>query len=292
MISHQFPPVILPAGFPHTAGDGPAPRNEPPMAWDRAGSGNGLHGPVRVQFHAAPRCQGPGVDSGGLSERARAGRVRRSLRLSHARPAGAGRGRECAARRNRAIDRPLSALLGRAGGLLGGALRHERDAEDRRRGQGDPVRALESPRGDRRGGRLRGAWSQVSDLGARTLPRATRGGHRENARAQEAIGLPDGGGRPARSTGMMTGRDSASAVAGGPAPHIPVLGPPAIELLAVRDGGVYLDATFGAGGHTRAILNAAGAQVIGLDRDPTAIALGADLVERASGRLTLVEANF
>jgi 16S rRNA (cytosine1402-N4)-methyltransferase len=91
---------------------------------------------------------------------------------------------------------------------------------------------------------------------------------------------------------MMTGRDSTSAVAGGPAPHIPVLGPPAIELLAVRDGGVYVDATFGAGGHTRAILDAADARVIGLDRDPTAIALGADLVEHASGRLTLVEANF
>jgi 16S rRNA (cytosine1402-N4)-methyltransferase len=92
---------------------------------------------------------------------------------------------------------------------------------------------------------------------------------------------------------MMMGRDSGKpAVAGGPAPHIPVLGPQAVEFLAVRDGGVYVDATFGAGGHTRAILVAGDAKILGLDRDPSAVALSADLVERAAGRLTLVEANF
>ena len=49
---------------------------------------------------------------------------------------------------------------------------------------------------------------------------------------------------------MMMGRDSGQpAVAGGPAPHIPVLGPQAIEFLALREGGTYVDATFGAGGH-------------------------------------------
>ena len=56
---------------------------------------------------------------------------------------------------------------------------------------------------------------------------------------------------------MTAGSDSAPAVAGGLARHIPVLGRPAVELLAVRDGGVYVDATFGAGGYTRAILAAA-----------------------------------
>jgi 16S rRNA (cytosine1402-N4)-methyltransferase len=92
---------------------------------------------------------------------------------------------------------------------------------------------------------------------------------------------------------MMMGRDSGQpAVAGGPAPHIPVLGPQAIELLAVRDGGIYVDATFGAGGHARAILAAGDVQVLGLDRDPHAVAMGADLVERAGGRLTLAQANF
>jgi 16S rRNA (cytosine1402-N4)-methyltransferase len=92
---------------------------------------------------------------------------------------------------------------------------------------------------------------------------------------------------------MMTGRDSGQpAVAGGPASHIPVLGPQAVETLAVRDGGIYVDATFGAGGHSRRILLAADARVLGIDRDPDAIARGADLVDWASGRLTLIEANF
>src|SRR6266567_3327521 len=92
---------------------------------------------------------------------------------------------------------------------------------------------------------------------------------------------------------MMMGRDSGKpAVAGGPAPHIPVLGPRAVELLAVREGGFYVDATFGAGGHSRAILAAGNVKILGLDRDPAVIALGADLVERAAGRLTLVQANF
>ncbi len=79
---------------------------------------------------------------------------------------------------------------------------------------------------------------------------------------------------------------------GGPVPHIPVLGREAVEFLNVHDGGVYIDATFGAGGYTRAILGAADCKVIGIDRDQTAIALGADLVQAAEGRLTVIEARF
>jgi 16S rRNA (cytosine1402-N4)-methyltransferase len=90
---------------------------------------------------------------------------------------------------------------------------------------------------------------------------------------------------------MMVGRGG-SAVAGGPALHIPVLGRPAVEFLNVHDGGIYIDGTFGAGGYTRAILAAADCKVIGIDRDQTAIASGADLVEDAEGRLTLTENNF
>jgi 16S rRNA (cytosine1402-N4)-methyltransferase len=82
------------------------------------------------------------------------------------------------------------------------------------------------------------------------------------------------------------------AAAGGPARHVPVLARPALELLQVRDGGVYLDGTFGAGGYTRAILAAANAQVIAIDRDQNAVAEGAALVEAAKGRLTLVEERF
>jgi len=90
---------------------------------------------------------------------------------------------------------------------------------------------------------------------------------------------------------MTTGRGTGDGVAGGPARHISVLAPHAVELLNVREG-VYIDATFGAGGHTRAILATAGAQVIGIDRDRDAITGGFDLVEASEGRLTLVEDRF
>jgi len=90
---------------------------------------------------------------------------------------------------------------------------------------------------------------------------------------------------------MMAGSGS-QAVAGGLARHIPVLAGRAIDWLGVRDGGVYVDATFGAGGHARAILATAGARVIGIDRDREAIADGATLVAAAKGRLHLVEDRF
>jgi 16S rRNA (cytosine1402-N4)-methyltransferase len=91
---------------------------------------------------------------------------------------------------------------------------------------------------------------------------------------------------------MTTGRGTGDGVAGGPARHIPVLGPQAIGLLNLRSGGIYVDATFGAGGHTRAILATPGAQVIGIDRDRDAVAGGFDLVDASDGRLTLVEDRF
>ena len=90
---------------------------------------------------------------------------------------------------------------------------------------------------------------------------------------------------------MMTSSDS-NAVAGGLARHIPVLAATAIEWLAVRSGGIYLDATFGAGGYTRAILHTSGARVIAIDRDSNAVADGAALEREAHGRLTLTEGLF
>src|SRR4051794_17425384 len=74
--------------------------------------------------------------------------------------------------------------------------------------------------------------------------------------------------------------------------HIPVLGAEAVAMLKPRDGGIYVDATFGAGGYSRTILDAADTRVIGIDRDRTAIAAGFDLVDRSNGRLTLVEDRF
>jgi 16S rRNA (cytosine1402-N4)-methyltransferase len=96
---------------------------------------------------------------------------------------------------------------------------------------------------------------------------------------------------------MMTGSDS-RAVAGGEsvagrfARHIPVLAGRAVDWLGVHDGGLYIDATFGAGGYTRAILETPGTRVIGIDRDQSAVAAGAALVEAAQGRLELIEDRF
>jgi 16S rRNA (cytosine1402-N4)-methyltransferase len=91
---------------------------------------------------------------------------------------------------------------------------------------------------------------------------------------------------------MTAGGDGFTAVAGGPAPHIPVLGRRAVEQLNVRDGGIYIDGTFGAGGYSRLILETPGTQIIGIDRDPRAVAMSADLVMAADGRLTVIEDQF
>ena len=74
--------------------------------------------------------------------------------------------------------------------------------------------------------------------------------------------------------------------------HVPVLGREAVEMLKPRDGGTYVDATFGAGGYSRAILDAADTRVVGIDRDRTAVAAGFNLVDGSNGRLTLVEDRF
>ena len=74
--------------------------------------------------------------------------------------------------------------------------------------------------------------------------------------------------------------------------HIPVLGRQAIGMLQPRAGGIYVDATFGAGGYSRAILDTAATRVIGIDRDRSAVTAGFDLVDRSDGRLRLVEDRF
>ena len=75
------------------------------------------------------------------------------------------------------------------------------------------------------------------------------------------------------------------------APHIPVLLAEVIEALAIAPGERHVDATFGAGGYTEAML-AQGAQVFAFDRDPDAIAAGAAMVAAADGALTLIPATF
>lgn len=77
-------------------------------------------------------------------------------------------------------------------------------------------------------------------------------------------------------------------------PHKTVLKEEAVTYLQVKEGGVYIDATFGAGGHTRAILDAdPKAQVIAIDWDGTSIEqYGPALKEQYGDRLTLVWSNF
>ena len=92
---------------------------------------------------------------------------------------------------------------------------------------------------------------------------------------------------------MMTGRDVVPPdVAGGLARHIPVLVRPVVEHLDIRDGGIYIDGTFGAGGYARAILAAADCRVLGLDRDQSAVANAFGLVDAAGGRLTVAQSRF
>ena len=74
-------------------------------------------------------------------------------------------------------------------------------------------------------------------------------------------------------------------------PHAPVLIDEVIEALSPRPGETIVDATFGAGGYTRAIL-ACGARVIALDRDPT-VQPHADAVARDfPGQFKLVRTPF
>lgn len=70
--------------------------------------------------------------------------------------------------------------------------------------------------------------------------------------------------------------------------HIPVLYQEALHSLAIRPGGVYVDATLGGAGHTRGILERGGL-VVAFDQDPQAIARAQAL---GLPNLTLVQANF
>ena len=74
--------------------------------------------------------------------------------------------------------------------------------------------------------------------------------------------------------------------------HRPVLLAEVMRLLAPRDGGIYVDGTYGAGGYSHAILESADCRVWGIDRDPSAVAAGTTSVQRFAGRLVLIEGRF
>lgn len=74
--------------------------------------------------------------------------------------------------------------------------------------------------------------------------------------------------------------------------HVPVMLAEVLEHLKPRDGGVYVDGTFGAGGYTRAILLAANCTVYAIDRDPAAITRAAKLMAEFPGRLIMLQGCF
>jgi len=76
------------------------------------------------------------------------------------------------------------------------------------------------------------------------------------------------------------------------APHVSVLLREVMGILSPKDGGVYVDGTFGAGGYSRAILEAADCIVYGIDRDPVSIAFGRRMAEEFEGRLVMLEGCY
>ena len=74
--------------------------------------------------------------------------------------------------------------------------------------------------------------------------------------------------------------------------HVPVMLDEVLRALGPKANAIYVDGTFGAGGYSRAILEAASCRVVALDRDPEAIAGGQALVAKFVGRLTLIEGRF
>ncbi len=76
------------------------------------------------------------------------------------------------------------------------------------------------------------------------------------------------------------------------APHRPVLLAEVIEALSPQDGAIYVDGTFGAGGYSRALLDAAQCTVWAIDRDPDAVKEAQPLIDRYAGRLHIIQGRF
>src|SRR5690606_25698386 len=77
--------------------------------------------------------------------------------------------------------------------------------------------------------------------------------------------------------------------------HVPVLAAEAVAALRVRADGIYVDGTFGRGGHSRRILDVLGkgGRLVALDRDPDAVAAGRLLERRwRDDRFELFHARF
>lgn len=74
--------------------------------------------------------------------------------------------------------------------------------------------------------------------------------------------------------------------------HAPVMLDAVLEVLNPRDGGIYVDGTFGGGGYSRALLAAADCTVWGIDQDPEACARGKAIAAAFDGRLCVLQGRF
>ena len=78
------------------------------------------------------------------------------------------------------------------------------------------------------------------------------------------------------------------------ATHVPVLLAEALDLLAVKPGGFYVDGTLGLGGHAESVLErcAPNGRLLGIDRDQDALALTRERLERFGARVTLAHDDW
>ena len=74
--------------------------------------------------------------------------------------------------------------------------------------------------------------------------------------------------------------------------HEPVLVAETLELLQAERGGLFVDCTVGLGGHSRALLEAGAARLIGLDRDPDALRMASEALSAFGDRVELVHADY
>ena len=74
--------------------------------------------------------------------------------------------------------------------------------------------------------------------------------------------------------------------------HVPAMLNEMIDLIKPRDGAIYVDGTFGAGGYSRALLDAADCRVVAIDRDPFAVAGGQMMAKHSGGRLEVIAGRF
>src|ERR1700728_1031402 len=237
-------------------------------------------GSISFEFHPPLRRQGANLDPGLVPPGADEGRLRGRLRLPVAGRAGARLRRQRADRGDRFASADNAALFAGPRRLCDCAFGHERGLAPGLGGPGLFRGAPQDGDGSWLRGGVRGAGAQVPDLGADALSGPSRTG----ARAGPALA------RGARRAGAA-GDARMSRGASSERPHVPVLLKEAMEALNPRAGGLYVDATFGAGGYARALLDR-GARVIALDRDPSAVRAGEALKASSGGRLELTQARF